>query len=416
MKNLIKTTKSIQLDKNNIIDYLLIYLLMALSGNKAFGISALMVTFVLAFAVFVYRKRSFDMTFIYLILILTFILLSQSLIFDFFPFITILGFYLRIFMVYFVIKSIGEEFIEKFVKFMVFLALVSLFFFILSNLISEFPLLMKPFALKYAEEVDSADKFSASYYTLFHNFRFVPYSPIAFVRNPSMFWEAGVLGGYSAVTLMLNIMKKGVLFNKQNIILMVAILSTASTSSFVALMALSFFYMLASSEYKILKTILLPFLILISLFMFTYLDFLGAKIEDKIKLAQDPNVIHTRVSSRFVDAIRDFTALQDHELLGRGLNKETRLSKVDKQSSYLIRTNGLSDHLVKFGGIFFILTFILIYFSFRQIINFYKKIPKLFALYSIFILMLILQSETYFTQPFFWGLLLLSTIYKEKKE
>ena len=208
--------KFISLDKNNIIDYLLIYLLIALSGNKAFGILALAVTFVLSLGVFFYRKRSIDILFIYLLLILTFILLMQSLIFDFFPLVTLLGFYLRISMVYFVIKSIGEKFIEKFVNAMVFFALISLFFFILSNLIHNMPQLMKPFALKYMEEVDSADKFRASYFTLFHNFRYVPYNPLAFVRNPGMFWEAGVLGGYSIVTLLLNIMKTGTFLNKQN--------------------------------------------------------------------------------------------------------------------------------------------------------------------------------------------------------
>jgi hypothetical protein len=332
------------------------------------------------------------------------------------PTITFMGFYARVFMVYFVIKSIGTTFIDKLIRVMIFLALMSLMFFILMNLMPNFPLYMKPFALSHYEYIEeSTNYFVASYYTPFHTFRFVPYNPISFVRNPGFFWEAGAFGGYLIVALILNIMRIGVLFNKQNMIFIITIFSTASTSALVALMALVFFYMLVSSKYKILKTILLPIVSILGFFAFTYLDFLGQKIEHKIKLAQDPSVIYTTTSSRFVDALRDIESFKGHEFLGRGLNRETRFTKIDKQSGYKIRTNGLTDHLVKFGSVFFILTFILMYYSFSSVIKYYDKINKLFAIYAILVILLILQSETYFTLPLFWGLLMLYSIYKNKK-
>lgn len=398
------------------IDYILIFLLMSLSGNHAFGIPALMVTLVFSLGVFLYRKESFDMIFISLILVVTFILLFQALIFDFIPPVTLMGFYARVFMVYFVIKSIGTTFIDKFVRVMIFFALMSLVFFVLMNLIPSFPQYIKPFSLAYFEYLEeSTGYFSASYHTPFHTFRYMPYNPISFVRNPGIFWEAGAFGGYLVVTLILNIMKTGVFFNKQNFIFIITIFTTASTSAFVALMALIFFYILVSSKYKILKTIILPTISILGFFAFIYLDFLGQKIEDKIKLAENPGVIYTTTSSRFVDAVRDIEAFKGHEVFGRGINLETRFTSIDKQSGYKIRTNGFTDHLVKFGTVFFVFTFILIYYSFFSVIRYYNKINKLFAIYGILLIFLILQSETYFNFPFFWGFMMLTSVYKNTK-
>ncbi len=156
---------------------------------------------------------------------------------------------------------------------------------------------------------------------------------------------------------------------------------------------------------------MLPAISILSIFLFTYLDFLGMKIEQKIKLAQNPTIIYTNTSSRFVDALRDLNALEDHEIIGRGINLQTRLSKIDKQSSYTIRTNGLTDHLVRFGGIFFIITFMLMYFNFFIVNNYHQRLNNLFAIYIIFIIILLLQSETYFLYPLFWGLLFLYSGY-----
>lgn len=400
------------------IDYILIYLLLAISGNHAFdeNIIFILMVFFLSVIMFFIRKRTVDILFSGLVLVLTFILLTQALIFDFFPEMTLFGFYVRILIAYFILKVIGRSFIEKLVKVMIFLALISFMFFILINIIPSFPSAMKSFALESTEYVEpSTNYFVASYYTPLFTFRYMPYNPISFVRNPGMFWEAGAFGGYLIVVFMLNIMRTGIFLNKQNFVFILGILTTASTASFVALMAISFFYLLTSSKYKLLKTILLPIVSILGFFMFTYLDFLGAKIEDKLRLAEDPSVVYTTTSSRFVDALRDMEAFKGHELLGRGINKETRFTKMDKQSGYKIRTNGFTDHLVRFGGIFFIITFILMYYSFYSIIKYFDNINKLFAIYSILIIFLILQSETYFKLPFFWTLLMFYSVYNNKK-
>lgn len=398
------------------IDYILIYLILAISGNHAFDQNNIFIfmVFVLSGIIFFFRKRTIDIFFIGLVGLLTLILLLQALIFDFFPPVTFLGFYIRVFTAYFILKAIGISFIEKFVKVMIILVVISLIFFILINITPSFPSYMKAFALVSMEYVEpSTNYFVASYYTPIFTFRYMPYNPIDFTRNPGMFWEAGAFGGYLTIALILNIMKRGIFLHKQNIVLIIALMTTASTTSFIALMAISFFYLLVSSKYKLLKTIILPIASILGFFMFTYLDFLGAKIEHKIKLAENPSVIHTTTSSRFVDGLRDITALKGHEFLGRGINKETRFTKIDKQSGYQIRTNGFTDHLVSFGGVFFVITFILIYYSFLSIINYFGNINTLFAIYALLIVFLILQSETYFKLPFFWGLLFLHLVYKK---
>lgn len=400
------------------IDYILIYLLISISGNYAFGETALIFTFLASFLTFVYRKKLLDHIFLFFIFILTIILHLQAIKFDFYPWVTLLGLYIRVFTGYFIIKSIGETFIKKFVNVMLVLSVISLCFFLLSNIIPGFISLMKPFAFVYYEEIDSSTNYlSMTYYTGIHTFRYMPYSPFDFTRNSGPFWEAGALAGYVLVAFILNTMVSGELINRKNIIFIVTIFSTVSTTSLVALMAVVLFYLMLSPKYKIFKAITLPIVGALSIFLFIYLDFLGAKIEKRIELAQNPGIIYTTKSSRFGDAVRDIYALQGHEIIGRGINQETRLSNIDKQSGYTIRTNGLTDHLVKFGVVFFIITFILMYFSFYIVNNYYHGLKNIFALYTVFIILLLLQSETYFRFPLFWGLLFLYSAYiKIEKE
>lgn len=396
----------------NKIDYIMIYLLISLSGNYVFGQVALILTFIVSFLTFVYRKKSLDIIFIFFILTLSVILLLQALKFDFYPWTTLFGFYIRVFTAYFIVKSVGVTFVDKFVKVMFVLSVISLLFFLLTNTIPDFVSMMKPFSFVTSESaLDSANNIQVSYSTGIHTFKYMPYSHFNYTTNPGPFWEGGALAGYVMVAMILNTMITGQIINRKNLIFIVTIFSATATTALVALMALFFFYLLLSPKYKLLKVIMLPAISILSIFLFTYLDFLGMKIEQKIKLAQNPTIIYTNTSSRFVDALRDLNALEDHEIIGRGINLQTRLSKIDKQSSYTIRTNGLTDHLVRFGGIFFIITFMLMYFNFFIVNNYHQRLNNLFAIYIIFIIILLLQSETYFLYPLFWGLLFLYSGY-----
>lgn len=399
------------------IDYFLMYLLISISGNWVFTEPALIPTFIMAFLVFLYRKKSFDLIFILFVGIMTIVLLLQAIKFDFLPIVTLIGHFIRVFTAYFIVKSIGPSFVEKFIRVMVVLALISFPFWIASNTIPGLVLMMKPYAL-HAREIfePTAGTLKAEYHIGIHHFRQRPYNPFSFIRNCGSFWEPGAYSGYMMIAMIFSVMKNGVIITRSTIVLMLAIISAVSTTGLVALMALIFFHILLSSKFQLLKPIILPFAILLGVFTFTYFDFIGAKIEDRIKLAEDPAVIYSQRSSRFVDAVRDWHALKGHEILGRGLNKETRLSKLDKQTGYTIRTNGLTDNITKWGIPFWALIFVLLYYSLKLVIVYYEKISKYFAFSAIFIIILLLQAEVYFNFPLFWALLFLYSVYNQKNK
>lgn len=412
LKSLTLQTQSVR----NTVDYLLIYLLISLSGNQAFGDVALVAAFVVSLVIFLYRKTKMDRIFLFFIFLLTSILLLQTIKFDFYPWVTLAGLYVRVLLAYFIVKSVGQTFTKKYVDIMVVISLISLVFVLLENIIPNIINYIKPYAFYAKEVVLENGILKANYYTGIHTFVITPYSPFDFIRNSGPFWESGAFGGYLMIALLFNIIKTGQLFNRNGIILFITIITTFSTTSYVAFAALIFFYLITSRKYKILKMSLLPFIGVLGFFLFTSLDFISAKIESRVELAQRPGIIYTDSSSRFVDAVRDLHAFKGHEIIGRGQNKETRLSKIDKQSGYTMRTNGFTDHLVEFGFVFFIFTFFLLYKSFLAVNNYYHNLNNLFALYVIFIIILVLQSEVYFGYPFFWSLLFLYSVYKKNEK
>lgn len=403
----------IKINIPNLIDYILVFLLISLSGNKVFGMKMLLFAFFLSLFLFLYRKKPLDLLFLYFMLALTLILLLQALKFDYLPLVTIFGLYVTILSAYFIVKGVGQTFVEKYVNIVLIISFISIGFFLILNIVPGLAEYLTSFALHEGpKSIDGNNRYYLGIITIIIS----KYQSFDFLRNHGPFWESGAFGGYVLVALIFNIMRTGQMINRKNIIFIVTIFSTVSTTALVALMALSFFYLLSSSRLKLLKVVMLPAVSILGIFLFTYFDFLGTKIEQKIKLAQNPTVIYTTTSSRFVDAVRDLNALEGHEIIGRGINLQTRLSEIDKRTGYIIRTNGLTDHLVRFGGIFFIITFIFMYFSFCAVNNYYQRLNNLFAIYTIFIVILILQSETYFIYPFFWGLLFLYSGYNENEK
>jgi len=117
------------------IDYLLVYLLISLSGNMAFGMPVMFGTLFFAIVMFVYRRRQLDIIFITLLVSLFIILMLQSMKFDYFAWFTMAGAFVRILLAFFVVKSVGSKFIERYSDIMVGLSLVSIVFYLAVHLV-----------------------------------------------------------------------------------------------------------------------------------------------------------------------------------------------------------------------------------------------------------------------------------------
>ena len=393
-------------------DYLLVFLLISLSGNKVFDIGALLLTFFFSAFVFFHRNKRLDFPFLYFLLGLTLILFLQNLKFDFYPWITIFGIYVTILTAYFIVKSIGSTFIEKYINVMLIISLISIVFFILLNIVPGLAKTLTSFALVVVEKNVDLNEGNGRYYLGIVTIIINKYQAFDFFRNHGPFWEAGAFAGYLMVALIFNTMRTGRLLNQSGVILLIAIVTTLSTTAYIVLFILMASYMISMKQYKIFKWLLLPVIISVGIMSFFNLKFLGDKVSNTIAMAQNMSIINDkRVSSRFVDAVRDMRDFQGHEFIGRGLNLNTRLSEISKRLSLPYRTNGFTQLFIKFGLLFTIYIFFLLYFNQLVLIKRYRHFHKSFAIINFLIIILLLQAETYFDYPLFWSLLFLYAAY-----
>ena len=123
------------------INYLLVFILVALSGVPFFYKDPLMrpllfLTLVISLFLFIYRKVDTDKFILIYIYIFGLISIGQFFIFDAIPLVTMLGYIIRILLAYFVIKIVGRPFISYYVNIIYFFCIVSFFFY--------FPTLINP--------------------------------------------------------------------------------------------------------------------------------------------------------------------------------------------------------------------------------------------------------------------------------
>lgn len=391
------------INKVAFIDYILIILIVFISGNITFTNDLFLIfTLILSMIVFNYRKKSFDKNLLVFLLILFIILLLQSLKFQFFPIITYIGVYIRILIAYFILKSIGNSFVEKYINIMFTLSIISLFFY---SLILFFPILgdflINNFTTGSVINIDSLSRYSVlGLYTII---------PKMLHANAGPFWEMGAFGGYLILAILFNLFTSSSLMNKKNIIILITILTTQSTTAYLSLFLLIFIISFKNIKNLILKIFISGSMILSFYFAYTNLDFLEEKITYQIHKATlvKNYSLENADSQRFINIIKDWRDFQNHELLGRGPNSETRYTSLYKEKE--IRTVGSTDMIVRYGLPFFIFILCLMYTSISSLSKHYNKYK--YPISFVFLILLLLMSETYFLHPLFWILTMFQFIY-----
>ncbi len=394
---------------NLIIDYAIVYLLVAMSGIPFFyksDLALLVPSAFLSFAVYALRRRQIDRhSFIYFAAMFI-VLYAQMIKFDFFPVKVYLGIFLRIFFAYFVIRAVGSRFIKIFINVIVASTIISYFFYFPSYLpgiertfISISPYFDTPFR-----------NHNAAYMywpgLILYNINSKGGSP-PLLRNSGPFWEPGAFAGYLVVALAFNIIIYKTFFNKKGKHLLFGLLTTFSSTGYVALFAILIFYIMVKAEF-VYKMILIPILIAVSIVAFTSIDFLGEKISENADISGNTH------NTRFTSAMLDLNDTYENPLLGLGRSGETRF----KGSLYAHenhRNNGTSGFLATYGIPFFILYFFFIYLGISKLCKIYNM-KSIFALYFVILLLLIGFSEVYFFYPFFYGLPLLYPILRDWRE
>ncbi len=386
------------INKRKFIDYSVFTLFIAMSGVPSFHFKILTVLeFSILLFIFILRKKSFDVKFLWFFVLLVVVTLLQAFKFQLFPIVTNLGLLLMVFSAYMIVKILGNKFISYYVNILYYMAIVSFVFY--------FSILLIP---------SVASLIPVKQSILIYNFNVYVWNS-SIVRNSGPFWEPGAFAGYLIIAFIFNFLKEVNIVNKKNIVLFIAIVTTLSTTTYLALFVFFFFIYYNKIKNIFFKAATVIIIVLAGVYAYTTFDFLGKKIESQLEVAQTMGIQKSDNTQRFLNILRDMKDFKGHELIGRGGSDETRydLAPADE---FVIRTVGLTDILTRVGVFVFIVMF---YFLFKSICVYleYLQEQKQMYCFGIFIAILItLMSEVYFNFPMYWSLLFLQFVYHKKEK
>jgi hypothetical protein len=341
------------------------------------------------------------------------LLIMQSFSFQFFPYITIIGFFVRLsigLMVWMLVPRLPYIFIRV----MVFLAVLSFPFWIigLTGLLN--PLIIR-FAL-HSESISIGTTLSI----IVQTYIMVPEGFLT--SNSGMFWERGAFAGYlnlaSMFLLLLRPEFSDKTYKRYLFILSAGVLSSMSTAGYLVLGILLFLHGIRSKpmlrlsglfKYKasFSRVILVgAFLLTVGIIAWGKVPFLGEKVNQqyRITIRQGSGGSEKWYLTRFGSAVFDWEYVKARPFTGWGLHDKTRYALHGGEARSELWSgmgNGLSDFVAKFGLIGLITFACLVWSGLFRLSRWDKKLAFI-ALGLIFIM---LNGECFLNRPFFMSLM-----------
>lgn len=407
------------------LDYLIVTILLFMSGNPAFMGELRMEIYTILTAglflvLFFTRKEHLLITsrFTVVMFILSAILVIQCITFDFWPFHTMLGFLLRLFIGYAAVRLV-KEFPRKYVNVMFYTCLVSLFFhlFAILHVTAGIDL------LKYFAPLDKIANPYRGFHIFVHNFIYYARVPeglqnhrFAYLlpfRNSSHFWEPGVLAAYILLAIaFLGLMKDK--FDKRryrNIlaVLVFTLLTTASTTGYILLPLCLLFHLrsvhlTARHVPKMLGGALILALFCVAAY---HTDFVGEKIrEHRDRVAYRGPGWET---TRFGSLVHDMEYIRKRPFFGWGPHSKTRHMLSSGEGIWGMG-NGLSDFTVKFGLFGLVTVLTCFWAGAYQLTNHNRMLSIFFVLFVV----MVLNGEHLLDYSLYLGLMFLGSSYKNR--
>lgn len=288
-----------------------------------------------------------------------------------------MNFLFKIYAAFLMSSYMGERFRETYFRVMVFISAVSLFFFSVFSLTN----------------VGIGIDFDRYHTILIYN----TLKKSDEIRNCGMFWEPGAFQGFIMVAFLLYIDKLKELWmqNRRSVIILIlAILSTFSTTGYVVFFSFVVLYFFTSYRSNLLFKVLS---IVVIGFVFVPLiwnqDFIGEKITSQFENAQmvdESTVSWSRAGQMELDKIN----IARHPIIGNGHLLESRYGKfIGKEMTG--GGNGFTSAINEMGILFIICYFILIFKNLRN----YTSSQKIIF---IIICVLLLNGEAFLNHMLFW--------------
>ncbi len=359
------------------------------------GNTFLVIGFLFSFFVFLRKRLKFD-SFIF-VFAGGYLLLFIGHIFHFSTFQVgiFFGLFMRIFFAYFVIKVIGSNVAEYFLRLMYFFTIISLVVWII--------LLLVPSSIDFFVN-RVCPNFEAI--TLYK-----PCEPHIIIftfnirngilpRNSGPFWEPGGFGVFLVIALIFNLIKTKNMFEKRNVIFLIALLTTQSTGAYLTFAVLVIVYLISKRKFNYL-ILGLPVFIFLFIYYFKEFDFLSKKIFSELEFIEGQNT--TNLSrTRLVSAIEDWKIFINYPLIGEGRFTMSEYGEFGNQGLNY-RNNGTMRLLAEFGLLGFVFYFSFMYRSFKAYCL-KNNLHAFYALGLIFVLITAAFSQVILMKPFFIGL------------
>lgn len=231
-------------------------------------------------------------------------------------------------------------------------------------------------------------------------------------RNPGPFHEAGGFAVFLVPAIAINAFRKGVFFSRWNLILTAGLISTFSTSGYIALGVFSVLYIFI--QYRAYASLfLLPLLIWGFYIAFTSIGFLGEKIETRFTGFDVEAAQKAQRRERFANFIVDMNDAVHYPLTGRGANEHTRFANFEEFNGKTHKNNGVSDLAATYGLVFFIVYFVLLFRAFKVCFELYSENIFMMAGSLLFLVLLVGFSQVVFENFFFLTLMFLGLLPKE---
>jgi len=228
-------------------------------------------------------------------------------------------------------------------------------------------------------------------------------------RNCGLFWEPAAFAGVITLCTAINLHQLPYLWkvHKMKVIaIVVALLTTLSTSGYIIFFLIAIYYLLFFVKDKTIAFTLLPVLFVIGIVVYTNASFLQEKVEYQGSgtLTQNQREFS---NTRFGSFIFDLHYIKKHPIVGNGFDETTRyaddpdLIELIKAGINLANANGFSNYIACLG-IPFMLVYLLL--SFKAI----SEIDNKVAIITLFVILLSLFNEQWLNFPLFAGLIFLT--------
>lgn len=275
---------------------------------------------------------------------------------------------------YFIVNYLGGKFRFLYLKLLYYISIISLLFYFAMIIVGYIP----------SSFFDSENYNSIFIYNIRHN-------EILLRRNCGPFWEPGAFGGYLAFIGLLYFNELGKLWRKHKkevIIILLAIMTTFSTQTYVIVfMIIAFYFLRYLSGIRLFLSIIL--IGAFTFFAYTSLDFLGEKINAQINLTKEIDNSSLESANRFTTFVVEMDIFMKSPCIGNTNNTDILYREYPYIQDMIQRIgmygsgSGISSNLAKYGLFPFLFWLM---FSYKNLKRYYGVKSAIFCMAIILLL------------------------------